>query len=120
MKLDSDKMIIVTGLLQIIAVVIGFFALAISMKVNGYPDMVDPTIRWNPGVLFLRHYGWTLLGFPLLWLAYSLIATHKESDLWDPYIAVIIGYSFAVFVLLAFIILAASPYTRPMLVKIPA
>ena len=61
---DSRFQIAVVGLLQVLAVVVGFFALGILMKMNGYPDEVS--IRWRPLARGLREYGAYLLLVPLL------------------------------------------------------
>ena len=48
------RRIAMVGLTQFVSVVAGFFALGASMKMWGYPDKVDPFIRWRPTALFLR------------------------------------------------------------------
>jgi hypothetical protein len=53
------------ALLQVSVIVLGFFALATVLKVNGYPNIFESTIRWNPTAVFLREHGGWLLHYQL-------------------------------------------------------
>jgi hypothetical protein len=66
------RFIIFVALLQFMLVLMGFLALDMVMKTEGYPD--DPPfmaslgkVVWSPLALFLRHYGLVIFCVPVIW-----------------------------------------------------
>ena len=76
-----SRNITILGLIQLLVVILGFFALGIVLKVEGYPQ--DPPffaslsrVVWSPYALFLRHYGLAFLLVPVIW---TVIASLSQS-----------------------------------------
>jgi hypothetical protein len=62
--------------LQILLVVLGFFALGAVLKIQGYPGR-DFAIRWDGQAVFLREYGLWLLALQVSVVLGSLMAYRR-------------------------------------------
>ncbi|HCS53451.1 hypothetical protein [Rubinisphaera sp.] len=103
----------ISGLLQVLAVVLGFVALGIVMKMNGYPD--ESLIRWNPAARTLREHGVWLLAVPVAWVCLSIVMSYRD-DRTDPSTFIIfVGFLLSAILLLLFIYAAMNSYSRPLL-----
>jgi len=67
-----SRNITILAMIQLLVVILGFFALAIVLKAEGFPR--DPPfmaslsrVVWSPFALFLRHYGLAFLLVPVVW-----------------------------------------------------
>ena len=78
-----SRTIILLGLTQALAVILGFFALCIVMKHYGYPDEPPQGIsnfaiyQWSHLTLFLRRFGFILLLVPLSWTTFTAISESR-------------------------------------------
>jgi hypothetical protein len=114
--MEKKHLLALTGLLQIASVILGFFALAIVMKMNGYPlEWPEIGIRWRPLARTLRESALLLMIFPALWLGYCLFAVQKERGVFTTDLAIFLGILFAVLVLLVFLYAAQDSFKRPLL-----
>jgi len=90
----------IIGLVQLLLIVLGYFALAIIFKMWGYPNVT--WIRWNSLALFLRQWGLLLLLVPIVWTAYAVVCCRRERYPFDSRIAAISGVAAGVIFLAAF------------------
>jgi hypothetical protein len=72
----SARPIITIALVQAGIVVIGFIALGIALKVQGYPQ---PHLHWNSVSVMLRQQGMMLLVIPVGCVALALLADLQPS-----------------------------------------
>ncbi len=78
-----SRTIILLGLTQALAVILGFFGLSIVLRRYGYPG--EPfqagsnfvIYHWSHLTLFLRRYGSILLMVPLMWTVFAGIAEKR-------------------------------------------
>ena len=103
-------------LAQFVAVVVGFLALGVVLKVNGYPAN-GLGVRWNGIAVRLREYGPWLLIAPVVWGIYALACEHYNQGLLSEGIAGTAGALLLVLVLAFFLYAACVPFTRPMLIS---
>jgi hypothetical protein len=92
-----------------------FIALGISMKMEGYPDHVNPFIRWRPVALFLREHGLALLLLIAVWAVAAAVLAHQQEHPTRARVVLAVGSAMAVVLAAAFMTYATSPYTRPLL-----
>lgn len=113
---DEKPKVAIAGLLQVVAVVVGFLALGVVMKFNGYPD--ETVIRWNPLARGLREYGVWFLLVPVAWMLATIVIWHyaKIESAFD--FAIGFGYLFAIVILILFLWAAMDSYRRPFLFQI--
>jgi hypothetical protein len=75
-----SRAIILVGLVQTLAVILGFFGLCIVMRAHGYPGgppQVLSSARWSFLALFLRGYGFVLLLVPFTWTVFAGISEKR-------------------------------------------
>ena len=97
-------------------VVLGFIAVGIMLKVNGYPhgELAD-FVRWNPLAVFLRKDGMYLLWVPVVWTFVAVVAQRRDrgrlyaGTFW-------VGVALTVSMLAMFITAIAKPYTIPFMI----
>src|SRR4051812_20600713 len=65
------------ALLQVLLVVVGYFALGIVLKMSGYPNN-EGWVHWNPWAVLLREHGGWLICLPVLWVLYATAAEHRD------------------------------------------
>lgn len=115
---SSQKHVMVLGLLQVLAVVAGFCALAAVMKIHGYPE--ESFIRWRPLPRGLREHGQWLLLLPLAWTFLALLSNQQARGFPPESTAIVLGYALLILLVLLFLTAAANPFTRVMLWAPPA
>jgi len=103
----------ILALVQVLLVVLGFFALGIVLKGCGYPHTIE--VRWNPLAVLLREHGIWLLFLPLVWVVFAISAQRIERNVFSPRVAFITGLSIASAITALFLYAAIFPYTRPLL-----
>jgi hypothetical protein len=71
------------ALIQFLLVILGFFALGIVLKVEGYPQ--DPPfmaslgrVVWSPSALYLRNNGLILLFVPVIWTTAASLSQNRR------------------------------------------
>ena len=109
------RTITILGLTQVVAVVLGFFALAIVLRRYGYPG--EPakvgsnffTYHWSTLTLFLRHYGFIFLLVPLAWTVLAANADYRSRNL-GIYFWMILGALFPLMILAPFFYAIFRPY----------
>lgn len=112
--MNPNKVITVLGVIQIAAVILGFFALGITMKMNGYPRQ-DLGIKWNGFSIWLRSYGFLFMLIPIVWiLVVSLVKQVYESHL----VIFVSGTLSASFIVICFIYAAIYSYSRPFFINL--
>jgi hypothetical protein len=104
------------ALLQTLLIIIGFFVLGAVLKFSGYPDEID--LRWNPLAVFLREYGFWLLGLPALWTCFALSAQGRDRGFFSYAVACVFGLAIAGVTIATFIWAAIFPYARPLLMPV--
>ena len=104
--------IVVVGLLQLLCIAAGFFAVGIMLKLSGWPETDDLTIRWNPYAVFLRRFGWMFIVIPFLWTIYAVVSKEIDEGWWDFEAAMVVGFIIPILSLLVFILNALNPFTR--------
>jgi hypothetical protein len=101
-----SRFIVFLGVLQTMLVFLGFEALAIVMKTDGYPG--EPAfigglvvIRWSLRALWLRRYGMVLLLIPLAWTVITACSQGRRNWLLpvEGWLAVGIGISLVIAVM---------------------
>ena len=107
---------IISGL-QIAVVILGWCALAIVLKFNGYPTNADPTIRWSPLAMGLREYGFWLLLVTPVWMAIASAFVRRAERAVLKAVTFTLGGILAFAILTAFLIAIVAPYTRLFLIK---
>jgi hypothetical protein len=107
----------ILALLQILMVIVGFFALGAVLKMSGYPDAL--AVRWNPLAVFLREHGVWLLLLPVVWVFFATSAQRIDRGLFSYRIACVIGLSIAGVTLALFLYASVFPFTRPLLFHAP-
>jgi hypothetical protein len=78
-----SRNITILALIQLLVVILGFFALGIVLKAEGYPQ--DPPfmaslsrVVWSPLALFLRHYGLAFLFVPAVWTVVTSLSQSRQ------------------------------------------
>jgi hypothetical protein len=78
-----SRSITIVGLIQLTLVLLGFFALGIILRVEGYPH--DPPfmaslgrVVWSPTALFLRNHGLLLLFVPAVWTTVASLSQNRR------------------------------------------
>lgn len=113
--LSLSRSIVMIGLLQLLCISAGFFAVGIILKLSGWPEIDDPTIRWNPYAVFLRNFGWVFVVVPLVWTIYAAVSKEIDEGWWNFEVALVVGVIIPILFLLVFILSALSPYTRSLM-----
>jgi len=104
----------IVALIQLLVVILGFFALGIILKAEGYPD--DPPLPasldravWSPLVLLLREHGLALLSIPVGWTILTARSQNRRiifsQDIW-----LIIGVIAAIAIIALFIYACTNRY----------
>jgi hypothetical protein len=109
---DEKPQVAIAGLLQVFAVVVGFFVLGVVMKFNGYPN--EAFIRWNPLARGLREYGVWLLLIPVVWMLITLAIWNYAKIESAFEFAIGFGYLTAIVILILFLWAAMDSYRRPL------
>ncbi len=93
-----SRNIIKLALIQLLLVILGFFALGIVLKLEGYPH--DPPFPaslaravWSPIALFLRRHGLILLFIPIVWTVFASLSQNRR-----------IVFSFAVWLVIGIVL----------------
>jgi hypothetical protein len=78
-----SRNITILALIQLLVVILGFFALGIILKVGGYPQ--DPgfpaslsRVVWSPFAIFFRHYGLAFLFVPAVWTVVTSLSQSRR------------------------------------------
>lgn len=109
--------ITIIGGLQIALVVLGWCALGIVLKFNGYPDD-NPYVQWTPLAVWLREYGvWLFLLSPV-WTGMAIFLHEKEERVVLDAVVAVTGVVLSVGIFFLFLVAAFAPYTRPLLIKV--
>jgi hypothetical protein len=88
---DEDRRkIVVVGLLMVLFTVLGYSALAIVMKINGYPNQ-NPFVRFSPLALALRRNGTWSMVIPLLWAISTFISCYAKRGFLKVVFPVVLG-----------------------------
>ena len=109
-----SRNVTIVALIQLLVVILGFFALGMVLKVEGYPD--DPPLPaslgravWSPLVLLLREHGLALLSVPVGWTILTSRSQNRRiifsQDIW-----LIIGVIAAVAIIALFIYACTNRY----------
>ena len=100
----------ILALIQIVFVIISFFAVGIVMKIHGYPE-TPRGCEWNTVPLLMRTKGGLLLLVPLLWTGLAIWLESKNEDESRGWLGLV---AFGFIVILLFLTLSAlvDPYTR--------
>ncbi len=115
---DEDRRwIALVGLVMLLLMVLGFVALGIVMKVNGYPNS-NPFIRWTPLALTLRQHGHWSLVLPLLWVIAAVISCHVGRRFLAEAVAAALA-TLALVTPLLFLYATANSYTHGLLIHTP-
>jgi hypothetical protein len=109
---STRSFLALAGLIQIVAIVLGFAALGIVMKFNGYPQ--EDFFRWTPLARGLRENGLYLFLVPVLWSVAVVIAAQIDRRWFPVDLVVCTGFILAIGLLALFLCAAFSPYTRPL------
>jgi hypothetical protein len=116
---DEDRRwLALAGLVMLLLMVLGFVALGIVMRVNGYPNS-NPFIRWTPLALTLRQHGHWGLVLPLVWVIAAVISSHVGRR----FLAEVVASALAILALvipLLFLYAMANSYTHGLLIHTPA
>jgi hypothetical protein len=110
-----SRLLTFLGLFQLACLLIGFFALGIILKVNGYPDE-SLMIRWSPFAIFLRSQGLWLLTAPALWVCYAVYSSHRDKGIFSERTSIAIGAAISGAIILSFLYAAIFPLSRVMLI----
>jgi len=93
-----SRNITLLALIQLLLVILGFFALGIVLKIEGYPH--DPPfpagigrVVWSPVALLLRNHGLVLLVVPAIWTMIASLAQSRR-----------IIFSFAVWLIIGIVL----------------
>jgi len=109
-----SRNITVLALIQLLVVVLGFFALGIVLKAGGYPD--DPPfpsglgrVVWSPLALFLRQHGLALLVIPVVWAVITSLSQNRRV-IFSQNVWLIIGVIIAAAIIALFVYACARRY----------
>ena len=104
----------ILALIQLLAVILGFFGLSIVLKAGGYPH--DPPfpgglgrVVWSPVALFLRRYGLVLLFVPTVWTIFTSLSRSRRFG-FSHTVWLVIGIVFAVTIISLFIYACTHRY----------
>ena len=100
---------------QMLLVILGFFAVAIVLKALGYPDY--PDARWNHYALFLRRHGMWLLILPILWLVLAAQAERHDYGILTYRVVWLGGVCIAAAIIALFLYAATFPESFPLFIK---
>lgn len=70
--MTSHREISIVGLVQVLVILAGWFAISVQMKALGYPDGGE-MIRWNPAALFVREKVYIVLLVPIAWTVFAIV-----------------------------------------------
>lgn len=104
----------ILAVMQVMLVIVGFFALGLVLKVSGYPDL--PEARWNPLAVFLREHGAWLLGLPVAWVLWANLAQRVDRGLLSQWLAYLIGVLLAGAIVGLFLMAMVRPFTLPLII----
>ncbi len=78
-----SRNVTILALIQLLLVILGFFALGIVLKISGFPN--DPpfpgglgVVVWSPVALLLRRYGLVLLFVPAIWTTFASLSQSRR------------------------------------------
>ena len=111
---SMSRNISIVALMQLMLVMLGYFALGIVLKAGGYPH--DPSfaaslsrVVWSPLALFLRNYGLALLFIPIVWTVFTSLSRDRRvvfsRDVW-----LVIGMIISIGIIVLFIYACATRY----------
>lgn len=99
------------ALVQLLLAIVGFFTLAIMMKLKGYPNF--SWVHWRPEAIWLRHYGLLVLLVPLGWSIASIACERKWPHEVSNRVHVVTGIGVALYIFFGFLVVALNPDTHP-------
>jgi len=102
---------------MLLLTVLGYVALGIVLKMNGYPNA--QTVRWTPIAVNMRQHGHWFLAVPFLWVICAVIANRIDRGIVCMHLATAVGAILMCIILLFFLHAIAIPFTRPLLISIP-
>jgi hypothetical protein len=114
---ETPRSIAIVGLIMLLLTVLGYVALGVVLKMNGYPK--DPTVRWTPIAVNLRQHGHWSLAVSLLWVICAIIADRVDRGIVGLHLASAVGAILMCIILFLFLYAIAVPFTRPLLISIP-
>ncbi|HEX8312693.1 MAG TPA: hypothetical protein VF614_15330 [Chthoniobacteraceae bacterium] len=106
----------ILALLQTIIVVLGFFAVATTLKMLGYPE--SAAVNWNPLAVLLREHGAWLLLLPPLWVLWATAARHQDRGFLSERAVFIAGVCSCGIIIGLFLYAAAFAFSRPMWIHV--
>jgi hypothetical protein len=115
---ETPRSIAIVGLIMLLLVVLGYVALGVVMKLDGYPKE-EFGIKWTPLALNLRQHGHWFLALPLLWVICGVAAAHIDRGAAIAHIASAICGILLVVIFMLFLFAVGNPYTRPLMIAIP-
>ena len=111
---EIPREIALIGLVMLLLTVLGYVAVGVVLKMNGYPD--NPMVRWTPLAVSLRQHGYWLLFVPLIWAIYAIIASRIDRGIMSFGLAFATGAILICVILLLFLLALFNPFTRPLLI----
>jgi hypothetical protein len=113
---ETPRSIAVIGIVMLMLTVLGYVALGVIMKMNGYPK--SEMIRWTPLALNLRQQGHWLLVLPIAWIMSAVVIFRTDSGAISQLLAYVVGTALLGIVAILFLFAIANPYTRPLLISV--
>jgi hypothetical protein len=99
------------ALVLVSVVVGGFFMVAISLKLNGYPS---EHVHWRDIPVFVRNHGFHLLWIPVAWTIVAVVAQRRDRGQF--YSGVFwAGAILAIVLFTTYFVAAYDPFTRPLI-----
>ncbi len=105
----------ILALVQMLLVILGFFALAIVLKASGYPDYTG--VRWSHLAVFLRRHGMWLLVLPILWVVLAARTERHDYGILSYRIVWLAGACIAATIIALFLYAAIYPFYFPLIIK---
>jgi len=105
----------VLALVQMLLVILGFFALAIVLKASGYPYY--PGVRWNQLAVFLRQHGMWLILLPVAWVILAARTERYDYGILSYRVVWLGGVGIAATIIALFLYAAVHPFYFPLIMK---
>jgi hypothetical protein len=114
---ELPRRVVLLTLVLILLLVLGWVALAIVMKMEGYPDD-NPMVRFKPVPIFMREHGPWTLWVPMAYFLAALVADRAKRA-WTRFTASglsVLFFCLCVAIFVCFLGSAARPYSRGLLI----
>lgn len=111
--MDEHREIVVITVLQVMVVIVGWFATGIHLKWNGYPD-IPAGLVITKHALWIREHGLVLLWLPVVWLigASTMELSRRFAQPKVAYVS--IGVVMTVTLTIVLVLIAADVVYRPL------